>query len=69
MNRGLNFARFMIEQKHHISGIDDALASLVNDVSRACKTIAIAISKGATGDSLGNSDAVNVQGESRKRWT
>ena len=67
MNRGLNFARFMIEQKHHISGIDDALASLVNDVSRACKTIAIAISKGATGDFLGNSDVVNIQGEKQKK--
>ena len=67
MNRGLNFARFMIEQKSRISGVDDALASLVNDVSRACKTIAIAIGKGGTGDFLGDSDAVNVQGEKQKK--
>ena len=67
MNRGLNFARFMIEQKSRISDVDDALASLVNDVSRACKTIAIAIGKGGTGDFLGDSDAVNVQGEKQKK--
>ena len=67
MNRGLNFARFMIEQKSRISDVDDGLASLVNDVSRACKTIAIAIGKGGTGDFLGDSDAVNVQGEKQKK--
>ncbi len=67
MNRGLNFARFMIEQKHRIRGVDDALASLVNDMSRACKSIAIAIGKGATADFLGDSDAVNVQGEKQKK--
>ncbi len=67
MNRGLNFARFLIEQKKRNKSIDDALVSLINDVSRACKNIAIAISKGAVGDYLGDADGVNVQGEQQKK--
>jgi hypothetical protein len=63
MKRGLNFTRFLIEQKKRSHGIDDALISLINDVSRACKNIAILISKGAVGDYLGDANAVNVQGE------
>jgi fructose-1,6-bisphosphatase len=67
MDRGLNFARFLIEHKKRSKGIDDGLVSLVNDVSRACKNIAIAISKGAVGNYLGDADAVNVQGEKQKK--
>ncbi len=67
MNIGLNFARFLIEQKKGNKGIDDALVSLINDVSRACKNIAIAIGKGAVGNYLGDADAVNVQGEQQKK--
>jgi fructose-1,6-bisphosphatase len=67
MDRGLNFARFLIEHKKHSKGIDDGLVSLVNDVSRACKNIAIAISKGAVGNYLGDADAINVQGEQQKK--
>lgn len=67
MNQGLNFARYLIEQKKRSAGIDDALVSLVNDMSRACKNIAIAIGKGAVGNYLGDAEAVNVQGEQQKK--
>ena len=67
MDRGLNFARFLIEHKKHSQRIDDALVSLINDLSRACKHIAIAISKGAVGNYLGDADAINVQGEKQKK--
>lgn len=67
MNRGLNFARYLIEQKRLCSAIDDALVSLINNVSRACKNIAIAISKGAVADYLGDAEAVNVHGEQQKK--
>ena len=67
MDRGLNFARFLIEQKKRSKDIDDGLVSLVNDVSRACKNIAIAISKGAVGNFLGDAEAVNVKGEQQKK--
>jgi fructose-1,6-bisphosphatase I len=67
MHAGTTLTRFLIEQKAALAHLDDALISLVDDVSIACKMIASAVAKGAVGGYLGEVEATNVQGEKQKK--
>ena len=63
----ISLTQFLLEEqraKHHI---DADLRLLIEVVARACKAIALAVSKGALGGVLGNLGTVNVQGEAQKK--
>ncbi len=58
--------RFLIEAER-AGQITPELRLLIEVVSRACKSISYAISKGALGGVLGDAGALNVQGEAQKK--
>jgi fructose-1,6-bisphosphatase I len=58
--------RFLIEEKR-AGRINPELRLLVEVVARACKTIAVAVGKGALGGVLGDAGTGNVQGEAQKK--
>ncbi len=67
----ISLTRFLIEEKRQ-GRINPDLRLLIEVVARACKTIAVAVGKGALGGVLGDAgtgDAVsmNVQGEAQKK--
>lgn len=61
-----SLTRFLIEEQH-AGRIDPELRQLITIVSRACKRISIAVSKGALGGVLGDAGTGNVQGEAQKK--
>ena len=66
-----SLTRFLIEEKRH-GRINPDLRLLIEVVARACKTIAVAVGKGALGGVLGdagtgNAASINVQGEAQKK--
>ncbi|MBO9769890.1 MULTISPECIES: class 1 fructose-bisphosphatase [Xanthomonas] len=61
-----SLTRFLIEEQH-AGRIDAELRQLITIVSRACKRISIAVSKGALGGVLGDAGTGNVQGEAQKK--
>ena len=63
----ITLSRFLIEEERHKQFICADLRFLVEIVSRACKAISIAISKGALGGVLGSAHSENVQGEVQKK--
>jgi fructose-1,6-bisphosphatase I len=67
-----SLSRYLIEQQRANNAITADLRFLIEVVARACKTISIAVGKGALGGVLGDvgigSDAsINVQGEAQKK--
>ena len=60
-----SLTRFLIEEKRH-GRINPDLRLLIEVVARACKTIAVAVGKGALGGVLGDAGTGNVQGEAQK---
>ncbi|KAA8920109.1 MULTISPECIES: class 1 fructose-bisphosphatase [Xanthomonas] len=61
-----SLTRFLIEEQH-AGRIGPELRQLITIVSRACKRISIAVSKGALGGVLGDAGTGNVQGEAQKK--
>lgn len=58
--------RFLV-QEQQAGRIKAELRQLITVVSRACKRISIAVSKGALGHVLGEAGTGNIQGEAQKR--
>ena len=65
--RRISRSRYLIEEQREKHWIEGDLRLLIEVVARACKSISIAISKGALSASLGNAGAENVQGEVPKK--
>jgi fructose-1,6-bisphosphatase I len=63
----ISLSRFLIEAQRSAARIDGDLRLLIEVVARACKTISIAIGKGALGGVLGDHGQINVQGEAQKK--
>jgi fructose-1,6-bisphosphatase I len=62
----VSLTRFLIEEQRE-DRINPDLRLLVEVVARACKTIAVAVGKGALGGVLGDAGTGNVQGEAQKK--
>jgi len=62
----ISLTRYLIEEQRagHISA---DLRLLIEVVARACKTISVAVGKGALGGVLGDAGTGNVQGEAQKK--
>jgi fructose-1,6-bisphosphatase I len=66
MNRRVSLTQYLVEQQR-AHGHIPPLRLLIEVVARACKRIALQVSKGALGDVLGSADSQNVQGEVQKK--
>ncbi len=64
--RRVPLTRFLIEQQQ-LGHINADLRLLIEVVSRACKSIANAVNKGALGGVLGDAGTGNIQGEAQKK--
>ncbi|MBI2382710.1 MAG: class 1 fructose-bisphosphatase [Gammaproteobacteria bacterium] len=65
--KSISLTRFLIEEQRHQHHIGADLRLLIEVVARACKSISIAIGKGALDGVLGNAGTDNVQGEAQKK--
>ena len=63
----VSLTRFLIEEQRAKGKIGADLRLLIEVVARACKTISIAVGKGALGGVLGEAGTGNVQGEAQKK--
>jgi len=63
----ISLTRFLIEEQREQHHITPDLRLLIEVVSRACKSISIAVGKGALGGVLGSAGSENVQGEVQKK--
>ncbi len=59
--------QYLVEQQRTNNAIAAEVRLLIEVVSRACKAISHAVSKGALGGVLGSLDSENVQGEVQKK--
>jgi len=64
---GISLTRFLIEEQRAKAQIGADLRLLIEVVARACKTISIAVGKGALGGVLGEAGTGNIQGEAQKK--
>ena len=62
----ISLTRYLI-QEQHAGRINADLRLLIEVVARACKSISIAVGKGALGGVLGDAGTGNVQGEAQKK--
>ena len=62
----ISLTRYLI-QEQHAGRINADLRLLIEVVARACKTISMAVGKGALGGVLGDAGTGNVQGEAQKK--
>jgi fructose-1,6-bisphosphatase I len=65
--RPVSLTRFLLEEQRAKGQINADLRLLIEVVARACKTISIAVGKGALGGVLGGAGSTNVQGEAQKK--
>lgn len=65
--KAISLSRYLIEEQRAKGKIPADLRLLVEVVARACKSISVAVSKGALGGVLGNVGTINVQGEAQKK--
>ncbi|NUP85735.1 MAG: class 1 fructose-bisphosphatase [Burkholderiaceae bacterium] len=63
----VSLTQYLVEQQREHGHIPSQLRLLLEIVARACKTIAIAVNKGALGEVLGSAGTENVQGEVQKK--
>ena len=63
----VSLTQHLIEEQRLHNTIPSELRLLIEVVSRACKTISHAVSKGALGDVLGAASTENIQGEIQKK--
>ena len=59
--------QYLVEQQRSSHALSADVRLLIETVSRACKTISHAVSKGALGGVLGSLESENVQGEVQKK--
>ncbi len=59
--------QYLVEQQRENNLVSSDMRLLLEVVSRACKSIGHAVSKGALGGVLGNQGSENVQGEAQKK--
>jgi len=59
--------QYLVEQQRSSQALSAEVRLLIEIVSRACKTISHAVSKGALGGVLGSLESENVQGEVQKK--
>ncbi|SIQ26679.1 class 1 fructose-bisphosphatase [Solilutibacter tolerans] len=66
VDQPISLTRYLIEEQRagHVSA---DLRLLIEVVARACKTISVAVGKGALGGVLGDAGTGNVQGEAQKK--
>jgi len=62
----ISLTRYLIEEQR-AGRINADLRLLIEVVARACKTISIAVGKGALGGVLGDAGTGNIQGEAQKK--
>ncbi len=67
MSKQISFSRYLVEQQRVDGRIPADLRLLLEVVSRACRSISLAVNKGAIGDVLGVTISENVQGEVQKK--
>jgi fructose-1,6-bisphosphatase I len=63
----ISLTQYLVEEQREHNTIPAELRLLIEVVSRACKTIAHSVGKGALGDVLGALETENVQGEVQKK--
>lgn len=63
----VSLTRFLLEAQRDHDRINADLRLLIEVVARACKSISIAVGRGALGGVLGNAGSMNVQGEAQKK--
>ncbi|QBE64641.1 class 1 fructose-bisphosphatase [Pseudoduganella lutea] len=63
----ISLTQHLVEEQRQHHNIPAELRLLIEVVSRACKTIAHSVGKGALGDVLGALESENVQGEVQKK--
>lgn len=64
--KNISLTRFLIEEER-AGHLNAELRLLIEVVARACKTISVAVGKGALGGVLGDAGTGNVQGEAQKK--
>ncbi len=67
MNKRTSLTQYLVEKQRNDNAFPAELRLLIEIVSRACKTISHAVSKGALGEVLGSLETENVQGEVQKK--
>uniref|UniRef100_UPI0040487088 class 1 fructose-bisphosphatase n=1 Tax=Orrella sp. TaxID=1921583 RepID=UPI0040487088 len=67
MNKRTSLTQYLVEKQRNDNALPAELRLLIEIVSRACKTISHAVSKGALGEVLGSLETENVQGEVQKK--
>ncbi|TXH02847.1 MAG: class 1 fructose-bisphosphatase [Nevskiaceae bacterium] len=63
----ISLTQFLIEEQRAKGQIKPDLRLLIEVVARACKSISIAVGKGALGGVLGDAGTGNIQGEAQKK--
>jgi fructose-1,6-bisphosphatase I len=63
---GISLTRYLLEEQR-ADRISADLRLLIEVVARACKTISVAVGKGALGGVLGDAGSGNIQGEAQKK--
>jgi len=66
-SKRVSLTQFLIEEQRDKQHINADLRLLIEVVARACKSISIAVGKGALGGVLGSAGTENVQGEVQKK--
>ncbi|MHB8447544.1 MAG: hypothetical protein ACYC9P_06415, partial [Rudaea sp.] len=64
--KSVSLTRFLIEEQRDKQHINADLRLLIEVVARACKSISIAVGRGALGGVLGSAGTENIQGEVQK---
>jgi fructose-1,6-bisphosphatase I len=67
MTHAVSLTRYLVEQQRAGGLIPSQLRLLLEVVARACKSISLAVNKGALGGVLGTAESENVQGEIQKK--
>jgi fructose-1,6-bisphosphatase I len=67
MTQKISLTRYLVEQQRVDGLIPSQLRLLLEVVARACKSISMAVNKGALGGVLGAAESENVQGEIQKK--
>lgn len=67
MAYNISLTRYLVEQQRVDGKIPSQLRLLLEVVARACKSISMAVNKGALGGVLGTAESENVQGEIQKK--
>lgn len=67
MPKTISLTRYLVEQQRVDGSIPAQLRLLLEVVARACKSISMAVNKGALGGVLGSAESENVQGEVQKK--